>query len=247
MPLAKKCGSAQQAAHTRLALEQLRKQQGLHRLTSQIPCTLVFAGAADNQAMTSHAASWIRWTLVGATALAVTACSEPPQVDWKPVEMADAGLTMAFPCDADVAQQKVDFGMGNGPVVVNMMGCDAVDSTYAMSHWVLDDAKLADDALAFWQAAVLTKLEAVDGKAGGEKSGAQFVPAGAMPLPRSIRATVQGIGPSGWTITTHGVWFARKEAGGKARIYHAVVYSPKPQHEIASDFFQRIKLQLAQQ
>ena len=233
--------------YTPLRSLQLWEQQGLHGLTWRMYSPLVLDRAADNQAMTLHAAPWIRWTLAGTMALAVTACSEPPKVDWKEVEMADAGLNMAFPCDADVAQQKVDFGLGNGPVVVNMMGCDAVDSTYAMSHWVLDDAKQADDALAFWQAAVLTKLEAVDGNASGEKSGSQFVPSGAMPLPRSIRATVQGVGPSGWTITTHGVWFARKEAGDKARIYHAVVYSPKPQHEQASDFFQRIKLQLAQQ
>lgn len=71
---------------------------------------------------------------------------------------------MIFPVSLEVGRTKVDFGMGDGPVLVSMMGCDAVDSTYALSDWVLEDASRADEALAFWQAAVLTKLKAVDGK-----------------------------------------------------------------------------------
>ena len=190
--------------------------------------------------MTTIAARWASLSLVCAACAALVACDNTPAVNWQPVTMADAGLQARFPCEPDVAQRKVDFGMEQGAVTVTMMGCDATDSTYAVSHWVLDDVRQADDALAFWEAAVLTKLNAVDSSEG--KSGAPFVPPGAMNLPRSIRATVQGVGPSGWTITTHGVWFARQE-GDKARIYHAVIYAPKPQHEVASQFFQALQLQ----
>lgn len=190
--------------------------------------------------MTTIAARWASLSLVCAACAALVACDNTPAVNWQPVTMADAGLQARFPCEPDVAQRKVDFGMEQGAVTVTMMGCDATDSTYAVSHWVLDDVRQADDALAFWEAAVLTKLNAVDSSEG--KSGAPFVPPGAMNLPRSIRATVQGVGPSGWTITTHGVWFARQE-GDKARIYHAVIYAPKPQHEVASAFFKGLELQ----
>lgn len=190
--------------------------------------------------MTTIAARWTSLSLVCAACAALVACDNTPAVNWQPVTMADAGLQARFPCEPDVAQRKVDFGMEQGAVTVTMMGCDATDSTYAVSHWVLDDVRQADDALAFWEAAVLTKLNAVDSSEG--KSGAPFVPPGAMNLPRSIRATVQGVGPSGWTITTHGVWFARQE-GDKARIYHAVIYAPKPQHEVASAFFKGLELQ----
>ena len=86
---------------------------------------------------------------------------------------------------------------------------------------------------------MLSQFDAVDGD--GAKSGAQFVPAGAMDLPRSIRATVQGVGRAGWTVTTHGVWFARQE-GNKARIYHAVIYAPKAYHQTANTFFNSIIL-----
>lgn len=177
---------------------------------------------------------------VCAMAAVLQGCDREPALNWHEVQMKDAGLQASFPCEPDVAQRKVDFGMEQGAVTVNMMGCDAIDSTYAVSHWLLDDVRQADDALSFWEAAVLTKLNAVDSNEG--KSGAPFVPAGAMELPRSIRATVQGVGPSGWTVTTHGVWFARKE-GRKARIYHAVIYAPAPQHKVASQFFKSLVLQ----
>lgn len=177
---------------------------------------------------------------LAATALVLSACADKePELTWRPVSLADAGLEMQFPCDPQFARTPVDFGMEMGSVPVNMMGCDAADSTFALSHWLLDDAAQADDALAFWEAAVLSQLNAVDGK--DSKSGAHFAPAGAMELPRSINATVEGVGRAGWTITTHGVWFARQE-GRKARIFHAVIYAPKAYHQTASTFFGSIHL-----
>lgn len=194
---------------------------------------------ADNAGM-RKIPTLMRCAVTVATALVLAACGEQePQWKWQTVALEDAKLEMKFPCDPQFARTPVDFGMDMGSVPVNMMGCDAVDSTFALSHWVLEDGKQADDALSFWEAAVLSRLQAVDGK--DDKSGAPFVPPGAMDLSRSIRATVEGVGPSGWTLTTHGVWFARKE-GDKARIFHAVVYAPKPNHQVAGTFFQSITL-----
>lgn len=196
----------------------------------------------DNWSMTSFVARCASYLAVCATAAVLGGCgSNEPELTWHEVSLRDAKLHASFPCQPDVAQSRLDFGMEQGPVNVTMMGCDAVDSTYALSHWLLDDVRQADDALAFWQAAVLTKLDALDSDEG--KSGAVFVPPGAMNLSRSIRATVQGIGPSGWNITTHGVWFAKQE-GDKARIYHAVMYSPQAQHKVASQFFKALELDL---
>lgn len=184
--------------------------------------------------------SLMRCATAAATALVLSACADKePALQWQHLALDDAGLEMQFPCEPQFARTPVDFGMDIGSVPVNMMGCDAVDSTFAMSHWVLDDVQQADDALAFWQVAVLSQFNAVDGK--DSKSGAQFVPAGAMDLPRSISATVEGVGRAGWTVATHGVWFARKE-GEKARIFHAVIYAPKPYHQTAHTFFNSIYL-----
>src|SRR5574344_2767968 len=181
---------------------------------------------------TSHL---LRRTLAAGLLVLLSACGvQEPDLPWREVQLNEARMLAYFPCEPEVARTPVDFGMGDGPVMVSMMGCDAIDSTYAISHWLLDAAERADDALAFWQAAVLTKLKAVDGE--NSKSGAPFIPDGAMALSRSIQATVEGEGPSGWVITTHGVWFARQE-GDSARIIHAVIYSPKPNHEVAQRFF----------
>ena len=184
----------------------------------------------------------LRCLAAGAALCALSACDNTaavPELPWHAVTLPEAKLEVQFPCEIQQARTPVDFGMDIGTVNVNMMGCDAAESTFAVSHWLLDDPAMADDALAYWQAAVLSRLKAVDGK--DTKSGAPFVPEGAMPLSRSIRATVEGEGAAGWTITTHGVWFAREE-GDKARIYHAVVYAPKAQHALASTFFRSLVL-----
>lgn len=201
----------------------------------------VCSRAADNAGM-SNIPSLVRYVAAAAAVAAVvlSGCSEQePALQWRTVSLDNPGLEISFPCEPEFARTPVDFGMEQGNVPVNMMGCDAVDSTFALSHWLLDDAQQADDALAFWQVAVLSQLKAVDGDS--EKSGAIFVPEGAMELPRSIRATVEGEGPAGWTVTTHGAWFARKE-GDKARIFHAVVYAPKAYHQTANTFFRSIHL-----
>lgn len=182
----------------------------------------------------------MRCVAAAATAAVVSACDKPdPELKWQPVSLDDAGVEIMFPCDPQFARTPVDFGMELGSVPVNMMGCDAADSTFAFSHWLLDDAEQADDALAFWQAAVLSQFNAVDGDKA--KSGEHFVPEGALDLPRSIRAAVEGVGRAGWTVTTHGAWFARKE-GDKTRIFHAVIYAPKQYHQIADTFFDSITL-----
>ena len=183
----------------------------------------------------------LRSGMLGGLALLLLGCGQDQQeLPWRQVQLAEVKLRIDFPCEPEVGRTKVDFGMGDGPVLVSMMGCDAVDSTYALSDWVLEDASRADEGLAFWQAAALTKLKAVDGK--NSKSGAPFIPDGAMALSRSIQATVEGEGPSGWVMTTHGVWFARQE-GDSARIIHAVIYSPKPNHEVAQRFFGSLVLE----
>lgn len=180
------------------------------------------------------------WAVLAASAMLVSACGDDePALQWQRVALDTADVEMEFPCAPLFARREVDFGMAHGTVPVEMAGCDAVNSTFALSHWVLEDAEQADDALAFWQAAVLASFQAVDGE--GAKSGAAFVPSGALELPRSIRATVQGEGRAGWTVTTHGAWFARQE-GQQVRIFHAVIYAPKPYHRTAQHFFNSIVL-----
>lgn len=179
-----------------------------------------------------------------AATLALAACDteKKPELQWFTVTLHEAGVELDFPCAVEMGRNHVDFGMGTGPVSVQMVGCDSeqAQSTFAIAHWLLDDAARADDALAFWEAQELEGQRAVDGK--NAKSGASFVPEGAMSLPRSMRATTTADkSAADWTITTHGAWFARRE-GDKARIFYASIYAPAPIHQTADQFFKRIKL-----
>ncbi len=186
-----------------------------------------------------HHILWLGGLLLGCVGLA--GCSDKQSaLDWRSVELTEARLTANFPCEPQVARTPVDFGLPQGPVPVGMMGCDAVDTTFVVSHWLLNDSRQADDALAMWQSKVLTLTKAVDGK--HSKSGAPFVPEGALPLGRSIRATQEGEGPSGWTMTLHAVWFAREEGNG-VRLFHAAMFAPKPKHEVADEFFAGLVLE----
>ena len=74
------------------------------------------------------------------------------------------------------------------------------------------------------------------------KEDGPFLPAGALNLPQSLRTTFEGVGPQGWKLTAHGVWFARMEPAG-ARLYHAVIYSDKPRTDEANNFFASLQLQ----
>lgn len=184
------------------------------------------------------------YVLAAVAALALSACDteRKPELNWTPVTLHDAGIELAFPCSIEMGRNHVDFGMGLGPVPVQMVGCDSeqANSTFALAHWVLDDASRADDALAFWESQELEGQRAVDGK--DARSGSSFVPDGAMALPRSMRATTTADkSAADWTITTHGAWFARKE-GTKARIFYASIYAPAPIHQTANEFFKRIKI-----
>lgn len=185
-------------------------------------------------------------TLVVAAAAALTMAGcdteRKPELKWFTVTLHEAGVELDFPCAIEMGRNQVDFGMGLGPVPVQMVGCDSeqAQSTFAIAHWFLDDASRADEALAFWESQELADQRAVDGK--NARSGTAFVPAGAMQLPRSMRATtVADKSAADWTITTHAAWFARKEGNG-ARIFHASIYAPAPIHETANEYFKRIKL-----
>ena len=48
--------------------------------------------------------------------------------------------------------------------------------------------------------------------------------------------------PDGSAIVADGVWFARLE-GGRARLYHAVVYARQPRQALADAFFAGLALQ----
>jgi len=177
----------------------------------------------------------------------LAACS--PRLDWRQVAVEGTPLRVLLPCDPQSATRPVELGQGMGTVQMSMMGCDADASTYAVSHFLVSEPSRAAEMLSYWQAAVLGQMN--PGAPGQAPAGAKqlrsredgpFLPAGALNLPQSLRTTFEGVGPQGWKLTAHGVWFARMEPAG-ARLYHAVIYSDKPRTDEANNFFASLQLQ----
>ncbi len=186
----------------------------------------------------------------GAAVLAaglLAACS--PKLDWREVPVAGTPLRVLLPCDPQAATKPVELGQGLGVVQMSMVGCDADYATYAVSHFLVSEPARAAEMLSYWQAAVLGQMN--PGAPGQAPAGAKllhakgdgpFLPAGALNLPQSLRTTFEGVGPQGWKLTAHGVWFARMEPQG-ARLYHAVIYSDKLRTDEANNFFGSLRLQ----
>lgn len=172
----------------------------------------------------------MNWTLIGAACalLGLAACS--PALNWRTVPLPEAALTITLPCKPDHATRSVE--LAGAPVDLSMVGCEADGATFAVSHATLADPAQAGAALAHWHAAVLARLGGTQAQTGEQP----FVPRGALPLPQSVRAVAQGQGPDGRAVAAQAVWFARS-VGPQMRLYHAVVYTPKPRPEVADTFF----------
>lgn len=172
----------------------------------------------------------MNWTLTGAASalLGLAACS--PALNWRSVALPDAALTITLPCKPDHATRRVE--LAGTPVDLSMVGCEADGATFAVSHATLADPAQTGTALAHWRAAVLARL----GGAPVPASEVPFAPRNALPLPQSVRTVAQGRGPDGQAVTAQAVWFARP-VGPQMRLYHAVVYTPKPRPEVADTFF----------
>ena len=92
--------------------------------------------------------------------------------------------------------------------------------------------RLPDDLLQGWQQATLSHM-----KATGEVQRQPFHPAGALPLAHAQRVVAQGQDAGGRAVYAQAVWTARAADGGGTELVHAVMYSERPQPEVANAFF----------
>lgn len=189
-------------------------------------------GSADNGPM--------NWTLTGAAALTLglsllAGCS--PALNWRSVPLPEAAITVTLPCKPDQATRTVE--LAGAPVELAMTGCDADGATLAVSHAALADPSQAGAALTHWRAAVLANLGS---GAAASATDTPYAPAGVLPLPQSVRTVAQGQRADGSAVSAQAVWFART-VGPQVRLYHAVVYTPKPRPEVADTFFAGLTFQ----
>lgn len=182
----------------------------------------------------------MNWKLTGAHGvvllpLLLGGCS--PALNWRSVPLPEAALTITLPCKPDQATRPVE--LAGAPVELSMAGCDADGATFAVSHAALADPTQVGAALTHWRAAVLANLGP---GAAGTAVDVPYAPRGVLPVPQSVRTTVQGQRADGTAVVAQAVWFARA-VGPQVRLYHAVVYTPKPRPQVADEFFAGLALQ----
>jgi len=158
-----------------------------------------------------------------------------PALNWRSVPLPEAALTITLPCKPDQATRTVE--LAGAPVELAMTGCEADGAMFAVSHAALADPSQAGAALTHWRAAVIANLGL-----GATAADTPYAPAGVLPLPQSVRTVVQGQRPDGSAVSAQAVWFARA-VGPQVRLYHAVVYTPKPRPDVADAFFAGLALQ----
>jgi len=178
----------------------------------------------------------MNWTLTAAAAaMLVSGCS--PALNWRTVPLPEAALSITLPCKPDQAVRQVE--LAGSSVELAMAGCDADGATFAVSHAALADPAVVGAALTHWRAAVLANLGPGAAAAAVD---VPYTPQGVLPVPQSLRTTMQGQRTDGSAVTAQGVWFARA-VGPQVRLYHAVVYTAKPRPEVADQFFSGLALQ----
>jgi hypothetical protein len=161
--------------------------------------------------------------LLGAAAVG---CS--PTFNWREVRAGPAPLHALLPCKPEQDARRVP--MAGREVELAVLGCDTGGATFAILFADLGDAGRSAEALAQWNRASLANLRTTQGAT------RPFVPAGALPLPTSVRVSAQGQRANGSSVRSEAAYFARG-----THVYQAVVYADEPKPEWVQPFFEGLK------
>lgn len=121
-----------------------------------------------------------------------------PSLNWREVRIPQSqGLVMVFPCKPEAQQRQVRLpGLGDAPVLIHVLACEADGVTWAVSHF---DAQTPDRWLrapALWQSSIQANLAALPGKAQATRQGvAAFDVPGGTPHPEASTWWAQGQRP----------------------------------------------------
>ena len=165
-------------------------------------------------------------------ALAGAACT--PALNWREVPLPPSGANVLLPCKPDHAERSVP--LGGVPTPLSVSGCEAAGATFAAMVTTVAAGRAPDALLEGWQQATLNNM-----KAAGEVARQPFHPSGALPLAHAQRVVAQGQGPDGGAVHAQAVWTASAAEGGGTELVHLVVYSDRPQPDMAEAFFAGLK------
>ena len=97
-----------------------------------------------------------RLLAVGALALGLMACT--PALNWREVSPGRSSARALLPCKPDQAIRSVP--LGGVLTELNVIGCDAAGTTFAVMTATLEAGRAPDEVLAGWQQATLANMQA---------------------------------------------------------------------------------------
>lgn len=183
---------------------------------------VVDLGARDNRRMRVATS-----TIAGLAILLLAACD--PTFNWRETPIAASSLVTMFPCKPQKMARPVVFGALQ--VEMHMTTCDTAGVTVAVAHASISDRSQAGPILAQWRNATLAGMRA----SSSTVSALQLEHSD--PLPQSVAVRASGVRPDGRAVAFRGAWFARE-----TELFAALMYSDKPNSEVADTFFSGLKL-----
>ncbi len=161
-------------------------------------------------------------------ALTLGACT--PALNWREASSDEGGLKALLPCKPDKGTR--DVSLAGEDFEMHMFGCEAENMLFAVSRiTVRKDGDLKVVA-SEWRETTLENLQAK-----APKTTPWNLP-GSRQWPDATYLEVDAITPTDMPIKMAGAWFSRGN-----ELFHAVIYAPKIEPEVAEQFFSGIKFQ----
>lgn len=179
-----------------------------------------------------------------ASLLVLAACN--PVFNWREVRPEGTALSLLLPCKPDKAEKKVP--LGERPVTLRLLGCDAGNATFAVAVAEVGDASKVTAVLAQWQSGTLANMKAppvstLSGQPGGlSGKGATGVVRltlpGAALLPPAVLVKASGQQADGTAVSGQAAYFVQG-----SQVFQAVIYAAEINPEVAETFFSSLKFE----
>lgn len=167
--------------------------------------------------------------LLGSIVALMSACSPP--LNWRERRFGDdAALKALLPCQPDQGSRQMP--LAGAQVALHMAGCEAGGTLFAIAWADIKDAAQVGAALAQWQSAMLTTMQAASPQV------TDFTLKGARAQPPAQRVVAAGRRQDGRAVVAQGVWFARG-----SQVFHAVMYADQLNPDAAETFFSGLEFQ----
>ena len=177
---------------------------------------------------------------VAASLLGLAACN--PTFNWRDVRPEGAALSLLLPCKPDKAEKKVP--LGDRPVVLRLLGCDAGDATFAVAVADVGDASRVAAVLAQWQSGTLANMKAppVGQRQGtSDKGTTEVLPLklpGAALQPPAVLVKATGQRADGTAVSGQAAYFVQG-----SQVFQVVIYAAEISPEVAETFFSSLKFE----